>query len=54
MLAIPKKTDEQIVVLDQIIPVNILGAWNWKVRITVFELDNWHVIDGFFQGLYIN
>ena len=26
----PKKPDEQIAVLDQIIPVNILGAWNSK------------------------
>ena len=50
----PKKSDEQIAELDQIIPVNILGVWNRKGRITVFELDNWHVIDGFFQGLYIN
>ena len=49
-----KKSDEQIVVLDQIIPVNVFGAWNLQGRSSVFELDNWHVIDGLFQGLYIN
>ena len=48
----PSKPDEQITLLDQIIPVTVLGAWNLKGRSFTFELDNWHVIDGIFKGLY--
>ena len=48
----PTKSDEQEVELDQIIPCNIIGAWNLQGRSFTFELDNWHVIDGIFQAMY--
>ena len=48
----PEKTDEQIVEMKQVIPVNLIASWNLKKRISILELDNWHIIEGFFEGLY--
>ena len=33
--------------------VNFAGAWNMKGRNCIFELNNWHMIDGIFKGLYL-
>ena len=48
-----KRQDEQITLFDQTILVNVVGDWDMKGQICIFELDNWHVIDGIFKGLYM-
>ena len=47
------RQDEEITLIDQIIPVNAEGAWNMKGHSYIFELDNWYVIDGIFKALYM-
>lgn len=47
------RQDEQITLIDQIIPVNAEGAWNMKGHNYIFELNNWYVIDGIFKALYM-
>ena len=34
----PSKPEEQTVILDQIIPVNVLGSWNLQGRSSVLNL----------------
>ena len=33
--------------------VNVVGAWSMKGQNCIFEQNNWHMIDGIFNGLYI-
>ena len=41
----------QYVELFWFVLVNDLEAWNMKRHNCIFELNNWHVIDGIFKGL---
>ena len=49
----PLRQDKQVTLINQIIPVNVVGACNRKGRNSICELDNWHVIDGIFKGPYM-
>ena len=46
----PLRQDKQITLINQIIPVNVVGACNMKGWNCIFELDNWHVIHEIFKG----
>ena len=48
----PEKTGEQVVELEQVIPVNVIASWYLKTRINILELDNWDIIEALFEGLY--
>ena len=48
--SIHKNTDKQVAELEQVIPVNVIASWNIKTRISILELDNWHIIEGLFEG----
>ena len=36
----PLRQDEQITLINQIIPVNVVGAWNMKGQNYIFKLEN--------------
>lgn len=49
----PKTSDEHEVETMQIIPCNVIGAWDrTKNRRHTFELSNWEIIEGLFRSLY--
>ena len=50
----PSISDEYIAILGLTIPCNIIGSWIIKRQKSVFELDNWHIIDRLFKKLYSN
>ena len=50
----PIRPDEQIVETNQIVPCNIIGAWNYMSnRATIFELSNWEIIEGLYKSMYL-
>ena len=48
----PRKEDEQITETIQIIPCNVIGAWDMTSRQPKFEVENWEIIEGVFQSMY--
>ena len=48
----PEKIDEQNIKFVQIIPCNLICAWNMTATKSVLELDNWEVVEGLFQAMY--
>jgi hypothetical protein len=49
----PSKPDEQQTNVIQIIPCNVIGAWDLTTRKPTFVLHNNEIIQGLFQELYI-
>ena len=48
----PRKEDEQITETIQIIPCNVIGAWDMSSRQQTFVVENWEAIEGVFQSMY--
>ena len=49
----PKKEAIYVTKTVQVIACNVIGAWDMTRRKPTFILDNWEIIDGLFQSLYM-
>ena len=48
----PRKADEHITKIVQIIPCNVIGAWDMTSRQPKLVVENWEMIEGLFVSMF--